>query len=97
MRTLNEKRISNCSDTNHVKVQKLETMLSRLNKNRGLGFVAGGIVLDKTFLFGSLAKMSSVFVAGMSYMLALRPRDRARYLRTRRIRNHSSCVGGDAV
>jgi hypothetical protein len=60
IKDLNDKRLADPSDTTHLAIFKLETMLRQLNKNQGLGFVLFGIVLDKRYFFGLLVKLGAV-------------------------------------
>eukprot|EP01047_Picozoa_sp_COSAG01_P054451 COSAG01_NODE_5950_length_3939_cov_1.486719_2_plen_439_part_00 len=69
---LNEKRIANPSDEAHAKIYKLEVMLNQLNKKQGLGFVLGGVVLDKAYFFGLVTKLCGVAVTLIGSLLTLR-------------------------
>jgi hypothetical protein len=68
---LNHKRVTHPSDEAHMKIQKLEVMLDRLNKKQGLGFVVGGIVLDKATFSSWMIKLSGLAVTGVGSLLAL--------------------------
>ena len=72
VKDLNDKRLADFSDSAHVTIFKLETMLNQLNKNQGLGFVLGGTVLDKRFFFNLLAKLGALAATVLTTLLAFR-------------------------
>jgi hypothetical protein len=71
VKSLNEKRVADPSDAAHIKIYKLEVMISNLNKKQGLGFVVFGVVLDKAYFFSFMFKLGGVGVTVMTAILAL--------------------------
>ena len=83
VKDLNDKRLSETStrtttlsrtrsDTAHLAIVKLETMLGQLNKNQGLGFVLAGIVIDKRYLCSLLIKIGALATTILTTLLTFR-------------------------
>eukprot|EP01052_Picozoa_sp_SAG31_P018209 SAG31_NODE_1281_length_9019_cov_4.758072_1_plen_487_part_00 len=69
---LNFKRLDESSDSTHLAIVKLETMLGKLNKHQGPGFVMFGIVVDKRLFFSLLVKLGMLGSTASATFLALR-------------------------
>ena len=72
MKDLNGKRLADTSNATHITIFKLETMLGQLNKNQGLGFVLGGIVVDKRYFSALLLKLGALATTILTTLLAYR-------------------------
>jgi hypothetical protein len=77
---LNNKRVSAPTDANdHLAIQKLETMVERVNSKQGIGFLLGtrhmrtGVLLNTSTLIGIGRIVAALAATGLPVLLAWRP------------------------
>ncbi len=72
--TLNDKRAEAMTVEADAKIQVVERLLSNANRGQGLGFVAGGRVIDRTTLQNIAAGVAGTLGAILPIILALQPK-----------------------
>lgn len=70
VKALNDKRIADPKDINHLAIHKLEVMIDQHNHKQGLGFTVASIVLSKAYFATFLTRVGALASASLGTVLA---------------------------